>query len=220
VAPVVFTPPPAATGEQRNIFGIQLGAPLDLPACAPGVINVSNPHALDSTAKVKPRSVTTTCAQTGPSVQKLGQRMVDAEDKPIPAGVQFALVRLAADSCPDWLSGGCTLSVAVRSGAALGVAFLTNENADHAVVRELRRKYNGKPSSSEPAACDVEPVASDGSSRRMGNDSAWKLADLSVSYWSVHGLNCGQGRVLVQTRGMTLLFEQAMASDEASQPKM
>ena len=54
----------------------------------------------------------------------------------------------------------------------------------------------------------------------MGNDSTWQLADLSVSYWSVHGLNCGQGRVLVETHTMTGLFEQAMSADDASQPKM
>ncbi len=117
VAPVVFTPPAAST-EQRNIFGIQLGEALTLPACAPGVINAGNAHAFESTSKTKPRSVTESCSQAGPSVQKLAQRMADAEGKPIPAGVQFALVRLAEGSCPDWMSGGCTLSVALRSGCS------------------------------------------------------------------------------------------------------
>ena len=57
-APVVaarFVPPPAASADQRNLFGIQLGESLALPACSPGVINVSNPHALDSNTKTKPR---------------------------------------------------------------------------------------------------------------------------------------------------------------------
>ena len=221
VIPVGFTPPamPAkSTAEQRNVFGIQLGEAFNMPACAPGVVNASNPHAFDSTAKTKQKGVAAGCVQAGPAVQTLAQRMADAEGKPIPQGVQFALVRLATDRCPDWLSGSCTLSVALKSGVALGVAFLTNEDAESDIVRHLASKYNGRPGSREPAACDAEAKAGAPATRRMGNDSSWKFADLSLSYWAVSGLNCGQGRVMVQTSTMVDLFARAMAGDD--QPQM
>ena len=54
--------------------------------------------------------------------------------------------------------------------------------------------------------------------RRMGNDNGWKFADLNLSYWAVSGLNCGQGRVLVQTSTFVDLAERAMAGD--GQPTM
>jgi hypothetical protein len=54
--------------------------------------------------------------------------------------------------------------------------------------------------------------------RRMGNENGWRLADLDLSYDSVQGLNCGQGRVLVQTPELLELFERAMSGDD--QPKM
>jgi hypothetical protein len=221
VVPVAFTPPAAPAGstpEQRNVFGIQLGVAFQLPACAPGVVNASNPHAFESTAKTKQRTVEVSCAQTGPAVQSLAQRIADAEGKPIPKGVEFALVRLATDRCPDWLSGSCTLSVAVKSGVALGVAFLTVENSERDIVRALAGKYNGRPTSSEPTACDAAGPAKAPAERRLGNDNEWRLADLSLAYWSVQGLNCGQGRVMVQTSSLRALFERAMSGDD--QPKM
>jgi len=224
-APVAYTPPapqppsPAtSTMEQRNVFGVQLGQALSLPACAPGVINTSNPKAFDSNAKAKQGSVTASCAQTGPLAQTLAQRMADMEGKPVPSGVEFSLVRLAADRCPDWLSGSCTLSVAVKSGIALSVAFLTIENAEPSIVRKLSSKYRGQPGTREAAACDVAAAAGAPAARRMGNDNTWKFADLSLSYWAVHGLNCGQGRVLVQTATWLELSERAMAGD--GQPTM
>jgi hypothetical protein len=222
VVPVAFTPPlppplAASTSEQRNVFGVQLGEAMKLPACAPGVVNAFDTRAFESTAKTKQRSVTASCAQTGPAVQTLAQRMAAAEGRPIPKGVEFALVRLAADRCPDWLSGSCTLSVALKSGVPLGIAFLTAENAEPEIVRLLGSKYNGRPATREPSACDA-PAGTSGAARRMGNDSGWKLADLELSYDSVQGLNCGQGRVLVQTPGLLELFERAMAGDD--QPKM
>jgi hypothetical protein len=219
VTPVAFTQPaapPTSTAEQRNVFGIQLGEAFNFPPCAPGLVNASNPRAFESTAKAKQRSGAASCAQTGPAVQTLAQRMADAEGKPIPKGVEFALVRLGADRCPDWLSGSCTLSVALKSGVALGVAFLTIEDAERDIVRSLGSKYNGRPNASEPTACDA--AAASGAARRMGSDHVWKLADLSLSYWSVQGLNCGQGRVMVQTSSLSELFAQAMTGDD--QPKM
>jgi hypothetical protein len=218
VAPVVYTPPPppppaTSTTEQRNVFGIQLGEPLTLPACAPGVINASNPKAFDSTAKAKQKSVTATCSQSGAAAQTLAQRMADLEGKPLPSGVQFSLVRLAADRCPDWLSGSCTLSVATKSGIALGVAFLTIEDAERDIVRNLSQKYGGRPTTRDATACDVAGATGAPPTRRMGNDNGWKFADLSLSYWAVGGLNCGQGRVLVQTSTFVELSQRAMSGD-------
>jgi hypothetical protein len=215
----VFTPPspPASTPDQRNVFGIQLATVLSLPACLPGVVITSNPHAFDSTAKSKQRAVAASCVQAGPTVQKLAQRMADAEGKPIPQGVEFALVRLASDRCPDWLSGSCTLSVALKSGFVLGVAFLTVEDAESDIVRNLSRKYAGGPSLREPAACDA-PASTEPARRRFGNDNTWKFADLSLSYWAVSGLSCGQGRVMVQTNALVELFARAMSGND--QPQM
>jgi hypothetical protein len=218
---VVFTPPPrppASTPDQRNVFGIQLGEALKLPACAPGVVNASAARAFESTAKVKQRSVSASCLQTGAAVQTLAQRMSAAEGRPIPKGVEFALVRLSADRCPDWVSGSCTLSVALKAGVPLGIAFLTIEDGEREIVRLLTSKYNGAPSAREPSACDAPAGPGVAAARRMGNDNGWKLADLSLSYDSVQGLNCGQGRVMVQTPGLVELFEQAMSGDD--QPKM
>jgi hypothetical protein len=191
---------------------------LTLPACAPGVVNAANPKAFDSTAKTKQKSVTATCAQTGAAAQTLAQRMADMEGKPVPSGVQFSLVRLAADRCPDWLSGSCTLSVATKSGIALGVAFLTIEDAERDIVRNLSSKYGGRPTTRDAAACDVPGAAGAPATRRMGNDNGWKFADLNLSYWAVSGLNCGQGRVLIQTSTFVDLSERAMSGD--SQPTM
>ena len=223
VAPAVYTPPPppppaTATTEQRNVFGIQLGETLALPACAPGVVNATNPKSFESTAKAKQKSVTATCVQSGAAAQTLAQRMADMEGKPVPSGVQFSLVRLAADRCPDWLSGSCTLSVATKSGIALGVAFLTIEDAERDIVRNLGSKYGGRPAMRDAAACDVPGTAGAPATRRMGNDNGWKFADLNLSYWAVSGLNCGQGRVLVQTSTFVELAERAMAGD--GQPTM
>lgn len=223
VAPAVFTPPPPpppanSTTEQRNVFGIQLGEALTLPACAPGVVNPTNPKAFDSTAKTKQKSVTATCLQSGAAAQTLAQRMADMEGKPVPSGVQFALVRLAADRCPDWLSGSCTLSVATKSNIALAVAFLTIEDAERDIVRNLGSKYGGRPATRDAAACDAPGAAGAPATRRMGNDNGWKFADLNLSYWAVSGLNCGQGRVLVQTTTFVELAERAMAGD--GQPTM
>ena len=223
IAPVVYTPPPppppaTSTTEQRNVFGIQLGEALTLPACAPGVVNATNPKAFDSSAKTKQKSVTASCAQTGAAAQTLAQRMADMEGKPVPSGVQFSLVRLAADRCPDWLSGSCTLSVATKSGVALSVAFLTIEDAERDIVRNLGSKYGARPNTRDAAACDVPGAAGAPATRRMGNDNGWKFADLNLSYWAVSGLNCGQGRVLVQTSTFVELAERAMAGD--GQPTM
>jgi hypothetical protein len=220
MTPVAFKPPapPASTPDQRNVFGIQLGEALKLPACAPGVVNASDARAFTSTAKTKQRSVTASCAQSGPAVQTLAQRMAAAEGRPIPKGVEFALVRLSADRCPDWVSGSCTLSVALKSGVALGISFLTGENAEPEIVRLLSSKYNGSPSTHEPTACDVPAGPGVAAGRRMGNENGWRLADLDLSYDSVQGLNCGQGRVLVQTPELLDLFERAMSGDD--QPKM
>lgn len=223
VAPVVFTPPappPPATSttEQRNVFGIQLGETLALPACAPGVVNATNPKAFESTAKAKQKAATATCVQAGAAAQTLAQRIMDMEGKPVPTGMQFSLVRLPADRCPDWLSGSCTLSVASKSGIALGVAFLTIEDAERDIVRNLSQKYGGRPATRDAAACDLPGAAGAAATRRMGNDNAWKFADLNLSYWAVSGLNCGQGRVLVQTATFIELSERAMAGD--SQPTM
>lgn len=219
-APAVFTPPspPSSTPEQRNVFGIQLATVLSLPACLPGVVITSNPHAFDGTAKAKQRAVAASCVQAGPTVQKLAQRMADAEGKPIPQGVDFALVRLASDRCPDWLSGSCTLSVALKSGIVLGVAFLTVEDAENDIVRHLSRKYGSSPSLREPTACDAPASAEAPARRRMGNDNTWKFADLSLSYWAVSGLSCGQGRVMVQTSALVDLFARAMSGND--QPQM
>lgn len=200
------------------MFGIQLGETLTLPACAPGVVNATNPKAFESTAKAKQKSVISTCVQSGVAAQTLAQRMADMEGKPVPTGVQFSLVRLAAERCPDWLSGSCTLSVATKSGIALGVAFLTIEDAERDIVRNLSQKYGGRPATRDAAACDLPGAAGAPATRRMGNDNAWKFADLNLSYWAVSGLNCGQGRVLAQTSTFVELAERAMAGD--SQPTM
>ena len=144
--------------------------------------------------------------------------MADMEGKPVPSGVQFSLVRLAADRCPDWLSGSCTLSVATKSGIALGVAFLTIEDAERDIVRNLSSKYGGRPARRDAAACDVPGAVGAPATRRMGNDNGWKFADLNLSYWAVSGLNCGQGRVLIQTSTFVELSERAMSGD--SQPTM
>lgn len=216
--PAALQQPPVSTLDQRNVFGITFGRALELPACAPNVINAKDPRAFESTSKVKHKPVTETCIQTGPSVQALAQRMADAEGKPIPQGIEFALVRLAADRCPNWVSGSCTLSVALHGPIPLGVALLTAENGESAVGHALSEKYGSSPGELEPAACDAPGPAGAQAPRRMGSDTTWKFRDLSVSYWSVGGLNCGQGRILVQSTAMTNLFARAMAGDD--QPKM
>jgi hypothetical protein len=106
----------------------------------------------------------------------------------------------------------------LKSGVTLGIALLTVEDAERDIVRHLNRKYAAVPSSREPAACDAPASAGAPAARRMGNDNAWKFADLSLSYWPVSGLNCGQGRVMVQTSALVELFARAMSGND--QPQM
>ena len=71
-------------------------------------------------------------------------------------------MRLSADRCPDWVSGSCTLSVALKSGVALGIAFLTIEDGKYYAVHRGRKlelpadggsvlEYLGSAAALEPA---------------------------------------------------------------------
>jgi hypothetical protein len=209
---------PTSTTDQRNVFGLQLGETLSLPACAPGVVNAKDARSFESTATGKAKAVIASCVQTGAPARALAQKMADAEGKPVPSDLDFALVRLASDRCPDWVSGSCTLGVALKAKVMVGVSLLTIENGAGAVIRALASKYAGRPSTIEPVACDVPASGATAASRRIGNDMSWKFADLLVSYWPVNGLNCGQGRILVQSATLTRALEEAMSSD--AQPTM
>lgn len=174
----------------------------------------------ESSSKNAFTTVTNTCLQTGPMVQTLAQRIANVEGTPLPSDMKFTLVRLAADRCPDWVSGGCTLSVATKSDIVVGISFLTVSGAESDIEASISEKYDHAPTSKKRATCQNNASAKYGLITREGTDRFWQLPRLSIAYWPVNGLTCEQGRVLVESETLTKLIDRSVKQKRERQPKM
>jgi len=211
-----------AIGEEKaNVFGVQLGQPLALPVCAASPFDTANMQSFESGSKNALPSVPTTCRQTtGLATQTLALRIANVEGTPLPPDVQFSLVRLAADRCPSWVSGSCTLSVATQSGLVMGVSFLTFGRQSDAIENSVSQKFGHAPTSRKHAKCQPDANGQAGLVTREGTDRSWELPHVSIRYTPVNGLTCEQGRVLVDTATMSKLVDRSPLPRREAEPKM
>lgn len=224
IVPVVQNPstvpstPPPSRAETERVFGLRLGDTLRIPVCRE---DAARDAALVQSLKSKdapPQRSNTTCrlapeALSGNS-RLFAQRLANVTVDPLPAGVDFALVSVAAQRCPDWANaaGSCVAGVTTKDDQIVGVSYLAGDDSlQDGIEKSLSEKYGTSPQVKAGTPCQDPKLGS-----RPGNNRVWDKDGTRVSYFPTGGLTCRQGRVLVETAAMRDLFPSPARNGQAS----
>jgi hypothetical protein len=165
-----------------------------------------------------PRRTNTSClfapdAMNG-KARVFAQRLANVTVSPLPAGVDFSLVAIASNRCPDWVSaaGSCVAGVTTKDGQIIGISYLAGEDKlEASIEKSLSETYTVSPRAQAAAPCqDPKALA------RPSTNRVWQSAGLQVSYFPTGGLSCRQGRVLVETDAMRQLLAAPVDKRQAN----
>jgi len=211
--------PSLADAKKHNVdtsvFGVALGMPLALPACA------EDQNSLQLFGTPSPPQTCVVTEDRGffgiPSrVFTTGSFFPDAP------GLVDVTVRLGESRCPAWAD--CSLVVATKDGYAMAVTFLTRYGADKQAELEslLSEKYHHAPTDkSQFSECSVRYGGTKlGVSDRAAN-RMWDLPGLLAGYIPYgSATTCDVGAVRVQLGAYTALLGQQKQREHDAQPKM
>jgi hypothetical protein len=190
------------------VFGLPLGDQLRVPVCKDDAARDTEVLQSLTSPGATPRQSSTTCrfapqAMNG-SARLFAQRLANVTSDPLPAGVDFSLVSLASQRCPDWVNaaGSCVVGVTTKDGAIIGVSYLAGDDTrQSSIEKSLSETYAVTPRAQAAAACQDPKAGARASTNRF-----WDGSGLRVSYFPTGGLSCRQGRVLVETDTMRQLL--------------
>lgn len=149
-----------------QVFGLEIGQPLQLPACKGGLFDQ------DKTICINEHKDLIAGAEI------LTQLLGLPPEGPKEAGSApgFLDVVLDYDHCPDWVSG-CSVKAIVENGRLVGVAFDTRGRVVEKLVNEgLREKYG------PPTGVYSGKITPDVGNAFEVNDPTWVLPGLRVDY--------------------------------------
>lgn len=207
------------SGTDLTVFGVTLGGPLNLPACAGEeqavpIAGVPGAQPEEQTCRV--------VARGGLFGTAFAQTLITGTLGPEAPGVVNVTVRVAPSRCAQWAS--CELVVGTWNGYALAVSLLTTYGADKQdqVEALLAAKYHHPPTSKDTfSECKqsyrgLQLGAVDRAAVRI-----WALPGLDVAYvpyGTVAG--CANGGIRVQLHAFTDLVERSKQEHLDAQPKM
>jgi hypothetical protein len=195
---VATGPPDASVAQARaanvdtKVFGMQLGEPISLPDC--GLWGMVAPAA--------------NCRMD----QLAGMLSVVTEIAGLSADSEVVMIKLASDSCPQWMPD-CTAAASVINGRLAGVVVQPpGPQVKEAVAKELMAKY-GRPSLAHQRT--ITPLEA-GSAFQVV-DLEWNFPGLHVEYKVVdETVHVGTVRIETGT-----LYARRMANEqEAAKPKL
>jgi len=195
-----------AAGVDTKVFGVPLGEPLRLPACASLREHTKSMDGLGAFgAGLRGITTSTTCQSQGSMLGLIGGLLFDVA---VMASDRYIL--LDKNSCPPWAY--CEVVAFRHEGNLAGITIMVNPGAqEDQVGKQLRAKY-GKPSRAETARYQNEFGA-----RYEVDELEWNLPGLHVRY--TPGPQ-GGGLVQVETETGRKLREARDAAREAKQPKL
>ena len=204
----------SAKGVELSVFGIPLGAPLQLPPC--GDDTGSNLSALLTGVG---RGAAQTCVGTsgGDMAAGIVAHAMAASGVKQPAGRKLLTVMLAANKCPDWVKAGgsCTLFVTTQDGIVGSIAFQTGTSSIEAsILGKLREKFRASPAPNGTFQC----------SNRYGavaeeKSYLWDIPGVYATYQAL-GPDCVHGKVEMQAASFRRLAGAQQAEHEASEGTM
>jgi hypothetical protein len=208
-----------ASGRADRVLGLTLGDPLRVPVCKDDAARDTEVLQSLTSPGATPRQSNTTCrfapqAMNG-NARLFAQRLANVTSDPLPTGVDFSLVSLASQRCPDWVNaaGSCVVGVTTKDGAIIGVSYLAGDDTrQDGIEKSLSETYAVAPRAQAAAPCQDPKAGARASTNRF-----WDGSGLRVSYFPTGGLSCRQGRVLVETDTMRQLL--ATPADKQARAK-
>jgi len=205
VAPVGGVPP--THPGSGPVLGLRLGQRLNLPACP---IDARGDQELQQSLRSRdaaPFRFEASCRFTPDALEGrsrlFAQRLANVTADPLPPRVDFALVAVATDQCPDWVlaAGSCIAGVTLQNDRIIGVSFLTGDaSRQNDIARSLSQQYASGPSVQGAPVCQDPTLGAVLSVKHV-----WEQAGLRVTYFPAGGFTCQQGRVLVETSAMNTI---------------
>ncbi len=210
---------PRAGADAHRVFGLRLGDVLRMPACGDDAARDTEVlQSLTATGAAQ-RRINQSCrfapsAMNG-NARLFAQRLANVTADPLPAGVDFSLVAITSQRCPDWVNaaGSCVAGITTKDGQIIGISYLAGDDTHQASIeKSLSDKYTATPRTQTAAPCQDPKLGA-----RAGTNRTWESSGVLVSYFPTGGLNCRQGRVLVESDGMRQLLAPGADKRQASE---
>jgi hypothetical protein len=200
------------------VFGLRLGDELRMPTCSDDATRDAEVLQSLTSPGAAQRRLNQSCrfapgAMNG-NARLFAQRLANVTADPLPAGVDFALVAVAAQRCPDWVNaaGSCVAGITTKDARIIGISYLAGDETHQAnIEKSLSEKYTVTPRAQSGAPCQDPKLGA-----RVSTTRTWEASGVRVSYFPTGGLNCRQGRVLVESEDMRRLLTPGADKRQAS----
>jgi hypothetical protein len=199
-------------GRSRSqVFGLPLGQALNLPQCTNDSIFDTMLRPEEDVPRTAFRLPELTCRKAdNPATAFWSRALTNLPQEALPPDVSVALVVLASNRCPDWVSAGCLVAAVMKDSYVIGVMFLTaNVEAEPVIAGAIAGKY-GSPTRLRDVNCQGVTAKS----------VIWDLPRLSIAYQPLGGPACRKGRVSVVLQTLNDILTRNLSQVEASEPKM
>ncbi len=198
-----------------SVFGIELGKPLQLPSCPPS----NGDSALLEAFNLS--TVANTCLVDKASSPMQLFAQLAAISSTVPWVTSGIPVKLAHSKCPDWVTGGCIVTLNVQSGIPLGAFFQTKGvDEEDTIKKALVKKYHNPPKPGGQYRCFNQLT---GITMNVASDMYWDMPGLYVSYYPIDncpGVSSTIGKIVVELPQLRRLRSKAQKEHEDKQPSM